>query len=131
MTPSLILTALAAIAVYRGSRFLTGDKVGQPFRDWAKAKSPWLEYLSTCDWCVSTYLGIPFAILITWHTDRIDDTRTGVELALWFVVTWLTLSGVTGLLSTCEQAIDNRSRRDIADAKMIETSLEALNDERR
>lgn len=130
MTPHPLLLLVAAVAVYRGTRYLTADKVGEPIRKWAEARSPWLEYLSTCDWCVSTYLAVPASIVITWHVDRAGDARNGVELAVWFAVTWFAFSGFTGMAANVEQAVDARSRRDKAAAALDEDAMQAIIDSR-
>jgi hypothetical protein len=114
MTPNLLLIVLAAITVYRASRLITGDKVGEPVRNWAKRHSAWLAYLTSCDWCVSMYLGAAAAAVVVWTSSDVlaDDW-------LWFVVIWFAVSGVTGFLSTVEQALDARARRDTAEAEAL------------
>lgn len=125
-TPNVMLVVLAAIATYRAARFLTGDKVGEPIRTWAGVEDddgaqrhPWLAYLVTCDWCVSTYLGVIGAVIIV-NVSRLDEPWT-VDV-VWGVALWLTLSGVTGLLSTVEQTLDARAERDKAEAAAIEAT---------
>lgn len=113
MTPNLLLVVLAGITVYRGSRLITGDKIGEPIRKWAKRHNEWLAYLVTCDWCVSMYLGALAALAVVITTPELDDE------ALWVVMCWFTFSGVTGLLSTVEQALDARSQRDHAEAEAL------------
>lgn len=121
MTPNVLLVILATIATYRMTRYLTGDKIGEPIRRWAKSPTrrprvrSWLGYLVTCDWCVSTYVGAAWSAVIVLNDAAVIDDDW-----LWFAAMWFAFSGVTGLLASIEQWIDNRSRRDLAEARAVE-----------
>ena len=111
----ILLLILTAIATYRVSRYLTGDKIGEPIREWAARRSEWLAYLVGCDWCVSTYLGVigAAALLVQLQPMPLGDD------VVWFVALWFSLSGFTGFVSTVEWALDQFGNKQRAEAKAL------------
>ncbi len=41
------------LSVYRITRILTTDRIGQPYRDWMAKQGETAEYYSQCSWCTS------------------------------------------------------------------------------
>ena len=90
-----LLVVIAALATYRLTRLVTTDRIMQPLRD--RITSPWLRYLTDCDWCLSIWFAPgPAVAVVLWPDNR----------AVIVVLVALALSAVTGLLALWEQRID-------------------------
>lgn len=91
-----LLWLIAAIATYRATRIVTGDRVSLWFRSWVADKlgeQHWIPYGLECDFCVSFWLGMPAAAAVVWHSD---------QEATWLVLGFLAFSAVTGILAQRE-----------------------------
>jgi hypothetical protein len=89
---------LVALATYRLTRLVTADKISQPLREVAVARSDFLGYLTSCDWCLSIWVApIPVAVNVIWPTNRVILAGT-IALAC---------SAVAGLLSLAESRLDS------------------------
>lgn len=88
---------LAFLACYRLTRLFTADVITQPIREQVADRSPFFGYLITCDWCLSIWLApLIAAPVILWP---------GNDLIL-FVLFWLSLSAIAGLLSAIEAKLE-------------------------
>lgn len=89
---------LVALATYRVTRLVTADRISQPIREWSLARSDFLGYLTSCDWCLSIWVApVPVAVNVLWGDNRVVLIGT-VALAC---------SAVAGLLSLVESKLDN------------------------
>lgn len=98
----VLVIVLLCITTWRLTRLLTADAFPpiQMFREWVEARagetSSWA-YLVNCPWCVSVYFG---GILTVATMLLLPD---GLPVP---ALVWGTTSGVTGLLSTIEDALN-------------------------
>lgn len=63
---ALIRFVVFMLAVYRATRLILQDEILDGPRNWAFSKvkrGGKLEYLLTCEWCISIWVAIPLAIL--------------------------------------------------------------------
>lgn len=100
VTRDPLALTVGALATHRLTRLLVEDEITRPAREavqqWARgtatrAARPHIEYLTTCPWCVSMYVGLGWALL-TARAPRLS-AAAGTVLA------W---SSVTGLLASWE-----------------------------
>lgn len=77
-----------ALATYRLSVLVVEDDISAKFRSWCARQGRWLRSLTTCQWCVSVWLGAGTTCL--W--------RFGNSWGQW-VCAALATSAVTGFLA--------------------------------
>ncbi len=95
MTP--FLHVLVALSTYRLTRLVTADRITQRIREWAVAKGEMLEYLATCDWCLSIWIApLPSVLAVLYPSNRL--------VLVGFVA--LSGSALTGLIATIEGRLD-------------------------
>jgi hypothetical protein len=95
---STLTLVLVALATYRLTRLVTADKISQPIREKAIARSDFLGYLTSCDWCLSIWVApIPVVVNVLWPSNRVILVGT-VALAC---------SAIAGLLSMIESRLDD------------------------
>lgn len=104
----MTIAILIAFASYRLTRFITRDKIIEPWRSFAQCwfERKWLEqegheesdewqspvaYLLSCDWCTSIWVA-GLVTFITWIAVDVPAP----------ILVWLSASAVAGLLSTWE-----------------------------
>ncbi|WNM68766.1 membrane protein [Gordonia phage Soos] len=103
MTP-IIALVIVTLAAARVTRFLTVDKLAEPYRLWVASKFPPPEnsseqrritYLVFCPWCTGIWISIPAAIIV-WFAAVEQATSIPGWLAVPAI--WLAMAQVTGLL---------------------------------
>jgi hypothetical protein len=91
---------LGRLAVALLTRLLTADEITRPAREavqrWARgtvtrAARPQIEYLTTCPWCLSVYLGAGWAILVS--------TAPGLAMTAGAVLAWSEIAGLLAELT--------------------------------
>jgi len=98
---SVGLVLAYALAVTRATGLVTLDEITRPARDWFLARLPAnrlgvaLEYLTTCEWCASIWVGAAAAALM-W--------RWGSQPWLLIPALALAFSQVAGMLSAIGRA---------------------------
>lgn len=93
-----LLITLTALTVYRITHLIADDQF--PPIAWARNRigqrfgpSSAITYLSTCQWCISVYVGGVITWIVNW--------RYGLPAPL---MVWATTSAVAGFLSSVEPA---------------------------
>lgn len=91
--------ALLTLAVARGTRIITTDKIALPFRRWIVNKfgeESWAAYWVHCDWCSSIW--VAFIASAAWTFALLPSHH-------WWlgIPAWLAMSYVAGLLSQLEE----------------------------
>jgi hypothetical protein len=67
ITPLLAL--VTALAVYRGTVLVLKDYIAEPVRAILRSLNRHTEYLSSCPWCSSMYVGaviVPLTLWVSW-----------------------------------------------------------------
>ncbi|QKY79952.1 membrane protein [Gordonia phage Clawz] len=103
MTPVLALI-IVTLAAARVTRFLTIDKLAEPYRLWVAKKFPPAEnaeeqrritYLVFCPWCTGIWVCIPASIIV-WFAAV--DQCTSIPGWIAVPAIWLGMAQATGLL---------------------------------
>jgi len=86
---------LLGIATFRVTRLVTRDTVTQPIRTlfWAKfpPEKSYIGYLSTCEWCLSFWIGSVFVV-----------SSIIIPSVTYIVATVFSVSAIAGLLTAYE-----------------------------
>lgn len=103
MTPIVVLF-VTALASARVSRFLTIDKLAEPYRMWVARKFPpkgdeqrRITYLVFCPWCTAIWVTL-VAVLIAWFL--VVDEYTTISGWLAVPALWLALAHLAGWWAT-------------------------------
>lgn len=98
---ALIVVTLAAA---RATRFLTVDKLAEPYRLWVASKFPAPEdaseqrkitYLVFCPWCTGIWISLPASIIV-WFV--VLEPLTTIPGWLAVPALWLAIAHAAGLL---------------------------------
>lgn len=103
MMTAVSVLVMVVLAVARATRFVTLDKLAEPFRLWCVrrwGRDSLRAYGWFCPWCVAVWLAAPAAAAVYWG-GSLDDL---VHASPWLVVPslWLAIAYVAGRIVTSE-----------------------------
>lgn len=101
----LVAVVLLALVVFRLTRLIVVDKIGEPARRWlyanqARAKvGPWAFSLISCGYCVSAWLSLAAT---GWWVWLIAPTWPGIGT---FLVVWWAVAGLAALFVSVDMRL--------------------------